>query len=569
MEKIKLLPIGIENFEKIRKMDSYYVDKTGLIKDLLDNFSEVTLFTRPRRFGKSLNMSMLRYFFETGTDPALFDGLEISKEKELCEKHLGRYPVISISLKAVEGDTYENAAEMLGCIINAEVMRHSYLADSEKLTRYEKEKYNELTKSSYSDAVLKNSLWVLSTLLSKHFNSKVIILIDEYDVPLARSYSNGYYRKMVLLIRNLFERTLKTNDNLFFSVLTGCMRIAKESIFTGLNNLKVQSISSRRFDEYFGFTDDEVKKILSSYNLENKHKEIKSWYDGYHFGSVSVYSPWDVLNYVDDLRTTLDLEPRNYWINTSSNDIIRRFLDKATATTKEEIEALIEGSSVEKRITEELTYDELDKSIDNLWSVLYTTGYLTTTGTLQNGEDKDFLSLKIPNEEIRAIFKEQIFSWFNDGVGADTARYSAFSEAFLSGDAATIERMFNDYLSDSISIRDTSVRKTMKENFYHGILLGILNFRTDWCIKSNSECGNGYGDILITHEKTRTGIIIEVKYAENDNLDSECGRAFRQIEQNKYTDIFRNSDVDEFYMYAVSCYKKHCRVQMRKENLKR
>ena len=564
MEVRKALPVGVEDFNEILNSNYYYVDKSGLIRDILSDRAKVTLFTRPRRFGKSLNMGMLKSFFEIGTGPELFNGLAISQEQGLCDEYMGKSPVISISLKSVDGADYEKAFSMCAQIINNEVMRHIYLLDSPKLNSYEKKKFEELLSSDYTDDILRNSLWLLSSLLSKHYGHKVIILIDEYDVPLDKAYSHGYYDRMVILIRNLFERTLKTNDNMQFAFLTGCLRIAKESIFTGLNNLKVQSISSVRFDEYFGFTEEEVKKMLEYYGFESKLQTIRKWYDGYEFGSVSVYCPWDVVNYISDLLSEPDLPPQNYWANTSSNDIIRLFLDKATATTRDEIEDLIAGKTVIKKISEDLTYSELDKTIDNLWSVLYTTGYLTRAN--REKDSINTITLKIPNEEIRTIFKEKILTWFRDEAKNDSERYTSFCKAFLDAKPNIIQEMFDDYLDDMISIRDTASKNNMKENFYHGFLLGILNFRTDWIVKSNREGGLGYNDILIMHRKSHIGMIIEVKYAESDNLEKECRDALWQIDEYHYTDALREYEPQKVYKYAIACYKKHSMVRLEEED---
>ena len=574
-ERKKMLPVGVEDFEEIITEHCYYVDKTGMIRDLLNEKAKVTLFTRPRRFGKTLNMSMLRHFFEIGTTPKLFDGLEISKEENLCNAYLGKFPVISISLKSIEGENFEVARAMFAQIITNEARRHSYLMNSAKLEEYEKQDFEALLIGKYTGDSLKNSLLLMSALLCKHYDQKIVILIDEYDVPLAKAYDYGYYDQMVILIRNVLHQALKTNNNLQMAVLTGCMRIAKESIFTGLNNLKIRTVTSVRFDEHFGFTDQEVKEILAYYGLEKKYRSAKTWYDGYKFGDIHVYCPWDVINYVDDLRANPNMRPENYWSNTSSNNIIRRFLNKATATTRAEIEQLIEGKTIEKEIYQELTYAELDKTIDHLWSVLFTTGYLTVESSdLKNeADDESFgsglrantMTLKIPNEEIRAIFKEHIYTWFSDRVENDAERYTSFCQAFMDGEAQKIQTMFDAYLREMISIRDTSVRKAMKENFYHGVLLGILNFRTDWIVKSNHESGEGYNDIMLMHEGTGIGIIIEVKYADNDNLDSECANALSQIDKLHYTDALMEFDPVKIYKYAIACYKKHCKVVMTEE----
>lgn len=567
-----MLPIGVEDFEKIRKMNFYYVDKTEMIKELLENMTEVTLFTRPRRFGKTLNMSMLQYFFEIGTDSSLFDGLEIAKETKLCDEHLGKYPVISISLKSVEGKSFDDARAMFVRIVSAEAMHHKAILASDKLDRYEKQKYEELLTGNFTNDILKDSLWIISESLYKVYNQKVVILIDEYDVPLSKAYDYGYYSDMVDLIRGIFERVLKTNKSKQLAILTGCMRIAKESIFTGLNNFKIRSITGVRFNEYFGFTDSEVKNLLAYYGFEKKYRSAKTWYDGYKFGDIHVYCPWDVINYVDDLRANPNMRPENYWSNTSSNNIIRRFLNKADDTTRWEIEQLIEGKSIEKEIYQELTYAELDQSINHLWSVLFTTGYLTSESSKRKtkADDESFgsglqantMTLKIPNEEIRSIFKNHIYTWFNDQVETDADRYKTFSQAFIEGDAQKIQDMFDAYLMETISIRDTSVRKSMKENFYHGVLLGILKFRRDWIVKSNQESGEGYNDIMIMYNSKKIGIVIEVKYADNDGLTTECEKALGQIEKLHYTDALMEFDPVKIYKYAIACYKKHCKVVM-------
>lgn len=568
----KMLPVGIENFEEIITQGFYYVDKTGLIKELLNNWSKVNLFTRPRRFGKSLNMSMLRAFFEMGADPQLFDGLAISKEKALCQEYMGQYPVISISLKGVEGTCFSQAKEMLVYMIKAEIKRHKYLLTSANLDADEKAELQELLKRM-SDSDLKNSLWFLAQLLFRHHHKPVIVLIDEYDVPLAKAYEYGYYAEMVQLIRGVFERTLKTNEFMKMAILIGCLRIAKESIFTGLNNPKILSITNVKFDEYFGFTDREVRQLLKDYDLENNFDLIKKWYDGYRFGNVSVYCPWDVINYVDDLRSDPNLVAQNYWSNTSGNDIIRRFLNLADETTKWEIEQLIAGETIEKEVSQELTYADLDKSIQNLWSLLFATGYLTYVAPshaqkeLASGLHKQSLRLKIPNEEIRSIFKHQIYEWFEDWVQTHDRRYRIFTEAFLDGHADKIEQLFTQYLMETISIRDTSVKRSMKENFYHGMLLGILKYRSDWIVKSNQDSGDGYNDIMVVCNVRRMGLVIEVKYAEQGELASECAKAMDQIDRLHYTAALKEHEPTTILKYAIACYKKRCKVVMEKEVL--
>lgn len=559
----KKLPIGIENFEKIRTQDFYYIDKTGLIGELLRNWGEVNLFTRPRRFGKSLNMSMLKCFFEIGQDSSLFDGLKIAGETEFCEKYMGKFPVISISLKGVDGKDYQTARSMMGAEINREAMRFQFLLDSHQLTEADKMLYQQLIRvegenSLIQDSVLMNSLRNLSILLQKHYHHKVIILIDEYDVPLDKAYQSGYYDEMVHLLRNLFGQGLKSNDSLYFSVMTGCLRVSKESIFTGLNNPKILSITTVRFDEYFGFTDKEVKKLLSDYDLDQYYDTVKQWYDGYRFGEMDVYCPWDVISYCDELREDLDAEPQAYWAHTSDNSIVKRFIQKATKQTKNEIEQLIAGESIIKEVHQELTYNELDKSIDNLWSVLFTTGYLTRYKKITGKK----YELVIPNLEIRQIFITQVQEWFRDIVRQDSSVLKAFCEAFLKRDEKAIEEQFNDYLMKTISIRDTSVQKAKKENFYYGILLGLLSYREDWVVISNAEAGEGYSDILIEMEEKKIGIVIEVKYAENATLDTACQEALMQIEEKRYEERLLKDEMTTIIKYGIACCKKHCKVMM-------
>ena len=552
----KKLPIGIENFKKIRTAGFYYIDKTGLIRDLLNNWGEVNLFTRPRRFGKSLNMSMFQYFFELGQDSTLFEGLDIAKDKKLCEQYQGKFPVISITLKGVRETTFKNARAMLVNLINMESRRFIYLLDSEVLNNYDKEAFKALLDQDMFENTLNNSLLILTQLLEKHHSQKVILLIDEYDVPLDKSYQFGYYDEMVNLIRNVFNQALKSNNSLQFAIMTGCLRVSKESIFTGLNNPKVLSITDARFDEYFGFTDGEVKLLLTDYGLSEHFDSIKKWYNGYCFGQTDVYCPWDVINYCDQLRADPDAPPQEYWSNTSDNSIIRRFIEKADKLTQKEIEKLVAGETIEKSIRQELTYAELDKSIDNLWSVLFTTGYLTQRGT---SDHKKYL-LAIPNYEIRQIFVEQIQEWFQDNVRRDSRELVSFCSAFQKKDTGTIEDKLNQYLKRTISIRDISVPKPKKENFYHGILLGLLSHRSDWIVSSNAETGEGYSDILIELEDEQIGIIIEVKYAENDDLEAGCLKALSQIEENNYVQKLLDDDMKHIIKYGIACYKKHCKV---------
>lgn len=566
----KRLPVGIENFEEIRTDEYYYIDKTAMIRDLLRRRGKVNLFTRPRRFGKSLNISMLKCFFEIGCDRTIFEGLAISKETGLCDKYMGKYPVISISLKGVNSSDYVTARSLMCSVIGEEALRfETLLMDSDKLTNTEKERYKQLitvdTGSTESfimpDSVLIGSLKTLSMLLHKHYGKKVVILIDEYDVPLAKANEQDYYDEMILLIRNMFEQTLKTNDSLYFAVLTGCLRVAKESIFTGLNNPKILSVTTVGFDEYFGFTDDEVRKMLKYYECEDKYEAVKEWYDGYRFGNADVYCPWDVISYCDELIDDPTIEPKDYWSNTSSNDVVRNFVRKVDkGLTKGEIEALITGETVTKTINEDLTYNNLYASIDNIWSVLFTTGYLT-----QRGKAKEKYELTIPNMEIRNIFKSQIMAMFKENVKKDGDTLKAFCEALQTGNTAEVERLFTDYLEQMISIRDTFVRKPTKENFYHGILLGILGFKSGWFVKSNRESGDGYCDIIVKIEKEDIGIIIEVKYAENARYASVCKGALHQIENDGYAAELKEDGYHTVYKYGIACYKKKCRVVLETE----
>lgn len=558
----KKLPIGIENFEEIFKEGFYYIDKTDMIKDLLNNWGKVNLFTRPRRFGKSLNMSMLKSFFEIGSDPSLFEDLKIAEETALCQEYMGRFPVISISLKGIGAGNYQTARNLVVKIINEEARRLQFLLDSRNLSIKDKELFGLLMEKDMTDETLMFSLREFSELLYKHYGKKVIILIDEYDVPLAKANEQGYYDEMIFLIRNMFEQALKTNEYLYFAVLTGCLRVAKESIFTGLNNLKVLSVTSVRFDEYFGFTDDEVQEMLTYYGLSEKYQTVKDWYDGYRFGSVEVYCPWDVINYCDDLLDNPEAEPKNYWSNTSSNDVVRHFIGTLDAGgTKREMEALIAGEPVTKEIHEELTYNNLYDSMENIWSVLFMTGYLTYRGNPSGGS----YPLVIPNMEIRNIYRDQIMEMFVKNVAGDGTYFRSFCDALKSGDAPEVEKLFSGYLQRTVSIRDTFVRKPTKENFYHGILLGILGYKTDWYVRSNRESGDGFSDISIEIEDEGIGIIIEVKYAEKSRMEAVCREALRQMESTGYAEQLKEDDCNTILKYGIACWKKQCRVMVETE----
>ena len=560
-EKVKL-PIGIENFKRIRKEGFYYIDKTGLIKDFLKNPAYVNLFTRPRRFGKTLNMSMLKNFFEVDNDNMIFNGLEIAREKELCEEYMGKFPVISITLKGATGENFEDAKVMLRRIIGKEAMRFQFLLESNKIDDTERSQYKALINTdktgtfTMSDDLLKDSLLMLSHFLQKHYGQDTVMLVYEYDVPLDKAYQAGYYNSMVEFIRGLFGNAFKTNDSLKFAILTGCLRISKESIFTGLNNFSVYTVKDIQYNEFFGFTDTEVRQMLEYYGFMEKYHTIKEWYDGYHFNNLDIYCPWDVVSYCHALKMKSSTEPQNYWVNTSSNDIVRRFIARADATTRDEIELLINGGHVKKMIHQELTYRDLDSDIDNLWSLLFTTGYLT-----QDGKDEEEIStLVIPNKEIHWIYVQQIRKWFKEEARKDTKKLENFYKAFEENDAATIEKEFASYLRKTISIRDTNVKKEMKENFYHGILLGLFGNRNDWKVKSNAESGDGYSDILVEVEDKEIGIIIELKYAENAAFDDACKEAFRQIYDRNYEETLIDDGMKTIYRYGIACYKKRCRV---------
>ena len=554
--KRKMLPIGVENFEKLRRNDMYYVDKTEMISDLIMNHGDANLFTRPRRFGKTLTMDMLKTFFEIGQDASLFDGLTISSHSDICEKYQNKYPVVFISLKGATGSTYEKANSMIKQLVAEEYQRHSYLADSDILDSIEKDQFNRIRSISLNEGDLENSLRTLTRLLCKHHNQKVILLIDEYDVPLDKSFLNGYYDDMVSFIRIFLGEALKTNDNTEFAIVTGCLRISKESIFTGVNNFKVFSINDTRFSDYFGFTNDEVREMLSYYGIIDKYETTKAWYDGYLFGKTEIYCPWDVLNHCDTVVNTDDIEPQAYWINSSGNDIIRKFIEMANSTTKSELELLIAGNTVVKTIKQELTYADLYSSIENMWSILYMTGYLTKRSI---PERKQF-ELAIPNLEIREIFEEQIYEWFKDFSRKDSSTLNAFCQTFADGNAEEAQKQFTAFLRKTISIRDTYVKAAKKENFYHGILLGLLSYRDDWIVKSNVESGDGYSDIVIKIPDDEIGMIIEVKYGEDADMEKGCADALAQIERLNYSEILEDDEVQTIYKYGIACYKKRCKI---------
>ena len=558
MNNVKL-PVGIDQFDKLIKSGFYYVDKTRLIEQLLQNWGEVNLFTRPRRFGKTLNMSMLKSFFEIGTDKTLFDQLYIAANKELCEEYMGQYPVIFLSLKGVDGLNFEEAKSMLKITIRTEAQRHYELKKSEKVSEENRKLFNDIL--SGQDERIEDSLRMLSQILFEHYGKKSIILIDEYDVPLDKAFQHGYYKEMVSLLRGLFGQALKPNEFLQFAVLTGCLRVSKESIFTGLNNFKVLSIADVRFDEQFGFTDEEVRKLLKDYDLEDYFSEAKEWYDGYHFGNADIYCPWDVINYVEHLRYDPEAEPEAFWINSSGNDLVKRFVAKADQTTKDEIEQLIAGDVIEKKIRQDLTYDEIDQSIDNLWSVLFTTGYLTQTGRAERGIYK----LMIPNKEVREVFIDQIQQWFDQTIVNDEDRMSSFYQSFAQGKAKDVQDQLTSILAETISILDTKARNEEKENFYHGMMLGLLRNRRNWIVRSNVESGEGFVDILIKPEDPDEGILIELKYSKTfDGLEKACERAMEQIKDRRYDEALREEGRCHILAYGIAFCKKRCKVVVQK-----
>ena len=558
----KELPIEINDFKELITSDFCYVDKTKLIEKLINNYAKVKIFTRPHRFGKTLNMSMLRYFFEIGTDTSLFDGLYISNNKELCEEHMGKYPVIYLSLKNVDGLNYEETMKRFVEIVGREAERFEFLLESDKLTFNDKERYRALISKdndcySMDRSMLRGSLKLLSSLLYKHFNQSVIILIDEYETPLYNAFNKDYYEKMVSLILGMYGEALKGNEALEFAVLTGCLRVSKESIFTGLNNFKTLSITDSRFDEMFGFTDDEVKEMLEYYNLESKLDECREWYDGYRFGDTDIYCPWDVINYVDRIKDDKNALPESYWINTSGNDLVKRFIDKANKTTRDEIERLIEGESIQKKIRLDLTYDEIDNSVDNLWSVLFTTGYLTFTTSKIDGT----YELLIPNREVKEVFVNQIQEWFNEKIFSKTSDLEAFWSAFEIGNTNIIENYLNRLLSNSISVFDTRE----KENSYHNLMLGILTGNENWLVKSNVEAGEGFADIIVETDDPDAGIILELKFTKDiSEMEGLCQKALKQIDDKRYFEFLLNQDRTNVLLYGMCFCKKRCKVIAKK-----
>lgn len=550
------LPVGIDSFEKLRREGFYYVDKTGLIVDLMQNWGEVNLFTRPRRFGKTLNMSMLKSFYEIGGDTSIFEGLRVSQEKQLCEAHMGKYPVVFVSLKGVDGLTFETAYRALCDIIRNEALRLQYLSSSDRISEEEKKSFKAILRDEYDDSDIRSSLKMLCALLEKHYGQKAILLIDEYDVPLDKAYQHGCYDRMIDVIRAMFGAALKTNDSLFFAVLTGCLRVSKESIFTGLNNLTVHSISDVQFDEYFGFTDAEVRAMLHAYGLEDHLEEAREWYDGYRFGGQDVYCPWDVINHCYALRADAKARPKAYWINTSGNDMVRRLIEKASdGTTQMEIERLIAGETITKTLNENLTHNEIDQNIENIWSLLYMTGYLTAA----ESPDGNRYRLRIPNREVRQIYMQQVLSWFREKTQADTEKLTGLYAAFETGDAAAITEYLNEQLLDTVSFYDA------RESFYHGFLLALLSTCANWRVSSNAETGKGRSDIIVERKDRKIGFVVEIKDVKDEKkLDAACETAMKQIEERDYTAVLRRYRVKEIWTYGIAFWEKECRVVARK-----
>lgn len=554
------LPVGVDSFEKIRCDGYYYVDKTGIISTLLSSGNEVTLFTRPRRFGKTLTMRMLQSFFEVGRDRRLFDGLEVASDSKLYEVHQGKYPVVFLTLKDVDGMSFESAMRSFAVTIRYEAQRIFEQIGADDVPDYLQESFKRLVYGKADQNDLSDSLRLLSGVLFSFYQRKVILLIDEYDVPLDKAFNQGYYDEMVSFMRGFFGQALKSNEFLQQAVLTGCLRISKESIFTGLNNFYVDSIVENRFNEYFGFTDEEVRAMLACYGVESRYELVREWYDGYRFGQLDVYCPWDVINYISSLRWDADALPQPYWINTSGNALVRRFIDKADKTTRDEIERLIAGEAIEKAVSLNLTYSELDSSIENLWSVLFTTGYLTSAGRGENGA----IRLVIPNREVTEIFVQQIQAWFKERFVHDEQPMRELCRGFLTGDSEAVQQRLNVILSRMISVLDTKARTGSKEGFYHGLLLGLLRSETEWLILSNAESGDGFCDIIVEPDDLDKGIVIEVKYADSmDKLEKACAAALQQIEARRYDERLRNEGRTEIMVFGVAFCRKRCRVMCR------
>lgn len=562
----KPLPIGIDNFEMLITRGYYFVDKTLLIKDLLDNKAAVNLFTRPRRFGKTLNISMLQYYFEDRRDEFtgekidnsyLFEGLNIKGESEKYTKYIGKYPVINLSLKSAKQGSLDLAFQCIREEISNEFKRHKYIIESDVL-KTEKEHFMKIVNNDKDMSLYITALKFLSDCLNKYHNEKVIILIDEYDVPLENAFFEGFYKEMIGFIRSLFESALKTNSSLEFSVITGCLRISKESIFTGLNNLKIISILDDRYAEHFGFTDDEVIKICEDYNIQQKYETIKQWFNGYIFGETNVYNPWSVMQYVDDLKANINRLPKSYWANTSSNSIVKSLIERADDITKGEIEALIEGKTIEKPVHEDITYDDVYDNLDNLWNFMFFTGYFKKISErMDENTQENFVELAIPNLEVKYIFRTKILKWFNEHI--KLCDMTKMFNAIINKNVELFEIELNKLLLDTISFNDAY------ENFYHGFLVGVLSNMKGYIVKSNREGGTGRSDLFIKSVSRRgIAIVVEFKIANNiDDLEKKADEAIEQIEDRKYDMELRSEGYKNIFKYGIAFYKKDCLIKIK------
>ena len=567
MKQKKKLSIGIENFTKLQTEDFYYVDKTMLIKELLDNWAEVNLFTRPRRFGKTLNMSMLQYYFEDKRDQFtgekidnsyLFEGLNIKAEGEKYTKYMGKYPVINLSLKSAKQPTYKMAYESLIDEIMKEYRRHNFILNSDKLLQSEKKIFLDISNGEAKEIEYAKSLQFLSSCLEKYFGSKTIILIDEYDVPLENAFFEGFYDEMISFIRSLFESALKTNPSLEFSIITGCLRISRESIFTGLNNLNIISILNNRYAEYFGFTAEEVEELCDYYNIQEKYETAKKWYNGYTFGHKNVYNPWSVVKYIYDVLGDSHVFPTSYWANTSSNSIVKSLIERADDITKGEIEALIEGKTIEKPVHEDITYDDVYDNLDNLWNFMFFTGYFKKISErMDENTQEKFVELAIPNLEVKYIFRTKILKWFNEKIKSEDL--SILYTSIINGEVDVFQKEVNRLLKKTISFNDAY------ENFYHGFMIGLLSHMDGYIVKSNRETGDGRCDIYIKPLSIfDKAVIIEMKVCDKPKeLFTKPQDALQQIEDKKYAYELNESGYEDIIKYGMAFYRKDCIIKIK------
>ena len=549
------IPVGVSDFEKIRKNGYYYVDKTGLISEILrEEPTEVTLVTRPRRFGKTLGMSMLENFFDIRKDTKeLFDGLEITNNTELCEKWMNRWPTVFISFKSVDGLDFQGAYDMLTLAISELFKKHLYLLDSEQVNAYDKQSFSRIVEGTASVKEIKNSLILLTGMMYIHYGKQVILLMDEYDVPAAKSNSHGYYTEMLDLMKGMMQ-ALKDNQALRFAVITGCLKIAKESIFTGTNNFISDTITDSRLNEYFGFVQDDVDQILKDAEIVGHAEKIKAWYDGYHFGDFDVYCPWDVMNYLRDIQRNPEIKPASYWKNTSDNAIIRSFIDYSGSNIAKKLETLLSGGYITQRIDDNLTYDYLHSSEENLWSILYLTGYLTRVrdSDLPNPLPDGVSALMIPNAEIKKIFENTVIKWFDDS--AKTWNRQELFASVWNGDCEIITNEMNRLLRKTISYHD------YKEDFYHAFLAGIFT-GAGYVVESNKEHGEGRSDVVVHDSENGRMAIFETKYSKRmENMDSDCDKALQQIRKRMYAEEYEE-DYDQIFCYGISFFRKRCLVR--------